>query len=271
MNKLVNGLLLLLVSTCVWCDPVDEIIETAGITRSLDSIESQLLRGFRAGLAQTPADSATREEMMQELQAQFAPGIFQAHVHRKISATLLEPDHAELMAWYSAPLGKKITSYEIAAIEPEQISKMTAMVDRLVADEARMRIAARMDELLDSTDQNIELARASQTAILEGMLGKEDAARFMLQMDEALDQNRAEMERLVHASMVFIYQDLTRDELEQYIGFLANPSAQRLYQAAQVGLIEYVALSFEQVGSLLRRKLEMPVTGLQEHAVVHHR
>lgn len=194
------------------------------ITASLDESRQQ---------DNTPISDEQYDDLRKAIIRSFQVSEFLDVVGKAIKQDISEKEARVLLKWYRSKPGKKITRAEEAASTAEAYQEMMAQAESLLANEERLNLAKKMDELLNTTQMTFEIqnnvALTSFVAISTALNPSQAAPveEFKKQLSAQEAQMKQELNQFVVLSFVYSYRNINTSELEQYIQFLQKPEAMK--------------------------------------------
>ncbi|MDV7212742.1 DUF2059 domain-containing protein [Azotobacter beijerinckii] len=147
------------------------------------------------------------------------------------------------LAFFESPLGRKIVAAELAATRSEQLARNAKGLPRMQAEATRRLLIRHLAQAIPAGEAGAELSLAlagvaadslSQMVPGFGLFGGGDQTLGML--DNQRQRIRAEIERDLDNTLMYVYRELSDPELEEFAGFAQSPAGQAYYQAALAAL-----------------------------------
>ena len=173
----------------------------------------------------------------------------------------------QILNWLDSPVGLKCTKAEEVYTETTKMSEYNAFVIKLKKNppmEKRTKIAERFIRANDMIDRSVDLLtnmQLAQTIALVYALAPENEETLLLakkRIEEAKPRIRRNLEIIMVSRILFIYQDITDSELEQYIDFLETPIGTKYTNISSDAYdVAFTRASYEfgeKVGELLKSK-----------------
>ncbi|MGE0267355.1 MAG: hypothetical protein AB7S78_02715 [Candidatus Omnitrophota bacterium] len=227
---------------------INELMDKSGLTKQLQNFPDMLQMGMQQAMQDAPEEKEQELNMLMEK-------LNQAYNVEKIKGTLVksletglsESDIAAALKWLNSSLGQKITRIEEehSTVEAEQakVEFLTAL-DNADIPEERIRLVQDLEEAVFATDMLLTIVLNSQKAIMIGIMPYIPAEhRIPLQeIDVQIEMNRpllkSQYEDYIIGSMIFVYQELSDEELGQYLEFARSDSGIKYHKT--------ISRSFEQ-------------------------
>jgi len=161
-------------------------------------------------------------------------------------------DHKQLDAmavWFRSPIGRRITTLEIAASRPEVAPKIAAFAAGLKTSPApasRLELVQRLDWVTGTSDETTELGLSIAGSVVRAAAAAAPAERRTRAglVERRLEEMRGQMAALngqnVLAQMLYVYGPLSDAELKEYVDFLASPPGRAYGQTAHSALLRVV-------------------------------
>lgn len=242
---------------------------TAASAQTLRDVNNA--NGFREMLLGIEADFANsfkfvpepKPEGFQDAWSIAAEGAFdadrlQSAIEARMAKLLTEGELSELAAFFSSPLGRRVTELEMAMSHPDNTERKKTDGARILADlpsEDRERLALywQMAEDIGGIELGEAISLNVAYSVLAGMMAA--AGRSMSDEDmmalvrSRLTTLRQQIEQQILQASAFGYRDLALDELRAYSDFLKSPAGSRYYgqmTAAFSTVVSEEARSFGQ-------------------------
>ena len=253
------GLAMLLLSS-QWAmasddDAVDALLIASGVDGQAPVFEKMV----RATLAQNPALEGEQREVLQHIAMEsFRGDVIYRHVQDAVVETLKPGDRETLSLWYDSALGQRITQLELNGNASDALPAMRAAAEALMADQARMAAAARLDALTQSSGLGMALQQRAMLAsyMAEAIAANPDAPVDSAALDAQLQQHQAVMQQLMQQqtvlSLAFTYRELPLDKIASYESFLSTSASQRYQAGLKNGLLRGVDAVLDDWASGLR-------------------
>ncbi|MDI9244771.1 DUF2059 domain-containing protein [Marinobacter sp. CHS3-4] len=235
--------------------PVDDIVAT---------YPDMMSEGVRQGLSQ----SGRLDPMMVSTIVTVVRGAFQsANIENKLvadlSASLSEEQLNSVGQWYRTPLAERISRAEIKASSTDAWLSIQQGAPELQAEyrgSERAQLFTRYDKAARATESAVDTTVAVQLGLATAMAafqgGKGPGFDQMEQMIESQrDQVRAMVAQQVYDIYLYTYQDLSNDELNEYIRFLESDAGTRFTRVVTAGIQDAITRPVKSVGRQLARFL----------------
>jgi hypothetical protein len=197
----------------------------AGITSSLAAANSQVKEAFSQAVATLDPREARR--------------IVRAHFRTNANPKSLEAT----LAWARTPVGAKIVKIEAdgQSPTPDVVRQYVDSLEETDATWQRRKLAAELDKAGRVTEMVMQLIQEAMTSPLEVVpMTKEQKAEARKALTGQMNQQRRalekELQKQVHADMLYVYRELSDRELREYIAFQQS-SAGRDITTATSGAI----------------------------------
>lgn len=190
-------------------------------------------------------------------------------LHRRLAhaleGRLSAEDEAALRTFFNSELGQRMTSLEREAALLGPTAQHAAISrGEILLDEASVIRVTQVDRLMELVSAEMSAAMVGQSvrALLLGLSVAHQRGEIMVpwpeidgQVQAMMPTLMAEIARTQRAMMSYAYRDLTDEELETYVEFLATPAAQKFYAAAAYAVGRIVADSMAEFGTSLAHRM----------------
>ncbi len=188
-------------------------------------------------------------------------------LHRRLAhaleGRLSAEDEAAIRTFFNSELGQRMTSLEREAALLGPTAQHAAISrGEMLLDEASVIRVTQVDRLMELVSAEMSAAMVGQSvrALLLGLAvahqrGEVPWQEIDGQVQAMMPTLMAEIARTQRAMMSYAYRDLTDEELEIYVEFLATPAAQKFYAAAAYAVGRIVADSMAEFGTSLAHRM----------------
>ena len=226
----------------------DAYIQKSGLDHVIRQIEGGMLRGIDRVVAQPQPQTPKltpeqRERLRNAVKVAYGADRLMASVRSQLVALLPSGDTELMLKWLDTPLGKRVTTLEIAGSTPEASQRALEIAPKILAGMAPSR-KDDLERLLNSSGA----ANVSTSVVLAQEIG---IARGMMQAagtpgsdaplrDADMDAYRRHVAKIIApellASSAVVYAPLSDDELRQYANALERSSPRRVLDATGMAL-----------------------------------
>jgi hypothetical protein len=205
---------------------LDDLLERSGLRVQLDSLTAGIRAQFvRAHRRQSNQDRMTIDRIVAERFA--APALYtriKAELQRNLDADRLE----KALAWYDAPLGRRIIGQELAALVATGGPEAVAELERNRPSPRRIALLEKLDAAGGASETTVDvtvaIVRSLTRAFQPGLPAV--AALTPAQLDQQIAQARNrtldDMRRVCLVSMLLAYRGLADEEIDQYVQFVES-------------------------------------------------
>jgi len=178
----------------------------------------------------------------------------------------------QILNWLDSPVGMKCTKAEETYTDTTMMNKYNSFVIELRKNppmENRTQIAQRFIVANDLINRSVELVtnmQLAQTIALTYALTPENEQALLLakkRIENAKPKIKRNLEKIMVSRILFIYQDLTDNELREYVEFLETPIGTKYSSISSEAYdIAFTRASYEfgeKVGELLQSKKKKTV------------
>jgi hypothetical protein len=150
-----------------------------------------------------------------------------------------------VLSWTKSPLGLKIREVEAARAinSPEIAQQQLSRYDVEALPAQRRTLVRELDKSGQATEMTLQLVTDAITGAMGAIPAKtpeEKKARKEIEKQAALKKNEMvpELRKMVQASLAYTYQDLSDNELMEYIAFLHTEPARKFTRATMGAMSE---------------------------------
>ncbi|MBN1897756.1 MAG: hypothetical protein JW827_03180 [Spirochaetes bacterium] len=168
------------------------------------------------------------------------------------------------LTWMKSDLGKKITEMEIEGSKPEAafgLLAYTMQIQDSPVDEDRKELAKAMVKVLDISERGVKKSEVIFKKMAEGInkglpkKRKLPPATINMITEQVKNSVNRQIEPVMVTSVLYIYKDLSDDEMEEYIEFLKTPHGQWFNNNILEGLLKAMEGEAEKIGLALGKKI----------------
>jgi hypothetical protein len=239
---------------------VERLLDATGLKHQSRLVALQTRDTLRGNLGALDAERRQRVDAITD--RDFHPDTFYALLRSEFGRHLNEPHLNEVLAWYATPLGRRIAAAEVRFYASDRRSEMEDYVAGLMTNRPspiRVALLQRLDAASGSTEGSLDLFVAINRSIIRvveplmpaaarpgaGQI-ESQARQIRLRMQESLRQTSI-------VTMLFLYQDVTDDELRRYIDFLESDAGAWYSTAARQAIVAAISSTVAQTaGELVR-------------------
>ncbi len=222
---------------------LDKLMVLSGLNKQVAEYHGMVWAGFEQARQQAPGISdAELVEIRKSIEDAFQPSKILSTISIEIKNNISESKANDLLAWYESNLGKKITKAEEDASTPVAYQEMIRDAQLLLADEKRVKLVKKIDNLLNATDMTMQLQENTAIAIFTAISTAMNPGQpvnvnaFKAQLSAQEQQMRANAEQLVIVSYVYTYKDIEITSIEKYIQFLERSNTRKFNDSIIIGM-----------------------------------
>lgn len=273
MKKLAMGLSLLIAmfaASTAWSaeigsDSLDRLMTLSGIKKQVAELPGMVRMGAeQARQKGARISNADFEKMLKAMESAFQPSEIVETISVEVRKSISESDAKKLLAWYESDLGRMITKAEENASTPGAYQEMMATAKSLLADEKRVDLAKKLDDLINATDMMVQLQEYTGIAVFTAIskaLNPDQPVQieaFKSQMLENEQLIRANIEQAVIISWVYSYKDLDIASIKKYLEFNESPNARHFNDSVKLGMKNALNMSIDKMATSLGASFKKP-------------
>jgi len=251
MNKFIQQSLLLAIlmmsgiamAAEITNDSLSQLMTLSGINKQVADIPAGISAGMQQSRQQGAKLSDEQFSKIEEVMSTaFQPEEIGNTISKKLKNELSETEAQALLSWYKSDLGKKITQAEESGSDPAALQEMFKQAQTLLADKERVKLAKRIDQLVNATDLTFEFQKNTATAIFTSLSKAmnpgqpPDMKTFEAKLAEAQPKMKQQIEQLITLAYVYNYKDLSTAEINKYIEFLQRPATKKFNKLSIIGM-----------------------------------
>ncbi|MGH8376004.1 MAG: DUF2059 domain-containing protein [Pseudomonas sp.] len=228
-------LLLSLLMFCVlpaWADGHDQLYKVAGWPEQRAHFNDALSAAQQRYQGSLPP--AVFQTLVNNSNQRFSARAVDQRAEAQLRKNLANPKPA--LTFFQSPLGKKIVAAELLATRRDQLAKNAKGLPKMQASDSRMLIIGHLAQALPAREAGAEVSLAiagvaadSLSSMIPGLLGAGQAQGMLNgQRQRLMDQIGSDLNN----TLLYVYRDLSDDELEEFATFAESTEGQAYYQAA---------------------------------------
>lgn len=219
-------------SSSIFADAYFELYQNAGWPQQqvhFSSAVQQAQLRYKDTLPQ-----AIYQALVDSSNKRFAAQAMQQRGQRALRQHLDSPTPA--LDFFNSSTGKKVRDAEVAASHPQQLPRYTAGLPTIEADATRRLLIRHLANALPASEAGAEVTLAlgsiaadSLSQMLPGLMAAQQANALL---DSQRQRLISQINPNIDNSLLYIYQDLSDAELEEFVSFAQSEQGQAYYQAA---------------------------------------
>lgn len=239
---------------------IDELIIKSGLQQQVEQFPDLVKAGADQSLNQNSKLTLEQKTGLETAIVQaFDPTLMLKTIKENVASGLTQDDINAILVWLNSSLGQKITLLEEQSSTEEGYKKMQEFAQGLAnnpPDPKRVAVIGRLDVAAHLTENDVKMRMDMALAMAESMataFGQKDFSKEALV--SALEQKRPQIESSAKQNVIigglFTYQNLTDDELQQYINFYTSKEGQKYTNVTSEGLSQSIHDASERSGKAL--------------------
>ncbi|MBA1194799.1 DUF2059 domain-containing protein [Pseudomonas entomophila] len=232
MRRVFYSFLLMICMTSAWADSLATLYKAAGwpeqrahFTDALDAAQQR----YRDSLP-----PAVYQALITNSSQRFEPQAMDRRAQAQLRAHL--PDPAPALAFFESPLGRKIVAAERLATRKDQLARNAQGLPKVQASDNRLLTIGHLIDALPAREAGAEVSLAiagvaadSLSSMIPGLFGGGQAQGL-------LDGQRQRLMQQIGTdlpnTLLYVYRDLSDEELEAFSTFAESSDGQAYYKAA---------------------------------------
>jgi hypothetical protein len=219
------------------------LYKESGMQSQLKSMSGAFDQGFNRVAPEMPKE--TLNDLIQMGKDSFNEPTMAKIIVAHLNDKMTDDEMQKVLDWQSSKTAKKITRLENEAATPDGQQKLMAYAQQLATKQPSKSYIAQIQQLAvasKSVDLAVEIASNMQYSMGAGMAmanadGKPvDLDALAAQINKAKPQLQQQIAQYIMVSMLYTYQDLSEQELKDYIAFVSSPVGNSFYAAMFGGI-----------------------------------
>lgn len=222
---------------------LDRLMALSGLNKQVAEFPTMVRAGAEQARNQGRViNDAEFDKIIKSIESAFQPEEMLGNLSSEIKSRLSEADAEYLLSWYTSDLGKKITKAEEDASTPEALNKIMTEAESLLADQKRVELAQKIDEVTGSTDMLMQIQNETALTVFTAVFKAENPDKpvpveeFKAQMAPQKEWNRENTKQFLTVVTVYTYKDIDIDSLTKYIEFNEHPVMLKMHDGVKKGL-----------------------------------
>lgn len=215
-----------------WADGHDQLYKVAGWAEQRAHFNDALTAAQQRYRNSLPP--AVYQALVDNSNKRFAAQAVDQRAEAQLRKNLADPKPA--LAFFQSPLGRKIVAAELLATSRDQLAKNAQGLPHIEADATRSLIIGHLAQALPAREAGAEVSLAiagvaadSLSSMVPGLFGSGNAAGMLNgQRQRLMDQIGSDLNN----TLLYVYRDLSDNELEEFATFAESAEGQAYYQAA---------------------------------------
>jgi hypothetical protein len=225
-----------------------------------DALLEQYPALVKAGVARRARFAGAPEQITRD-SARLIDGVFiPAELNRELQQRLQQrfdtTELASLVSWYNSPVGQKIVAAEMQGVSQADYASLQDSLSALQAryqGTERERLFAAYDSATYATRMMVDNGAAIQVAmaaVLSGVIKGPGLPAFAV-LRQSIEAQRTAMRGVagqqVYLNYLYTYQDISVEEIRDYIDFARSDLGARFFETLNSGLYEVLNAKSEGI------------------------
>ena len=228
----------------------DELLEASGLSRQLESVAARIRDDLRRRHAASPeAADAIDRSSARAFDAERLRAAVRAALARRVEPAAA----AAALAWFRAPLARRVVALELEAAEPGRATELRAFVAGLAArrpSAARIALLARLDDAGLATETSLDVTLAVVATVARAL---EASAALEPRLLELRARAYDRMREVTLLGMLFAYRTLADGELARLVAFVESAGGQWFVNATSEVVVRALGAAAEETAPEVAR------------------
>ena len=220
------------VSPVVFANEIEQLYQQAGWEQQRTHF-SQVLRQTQQGFKGTLPE-VIYQALVENSNQRFAPDKMRRQALTSLRSQLVNPQPA--LAFFNSSVGQQVVQAETKATSPATLKQYQSGIPKLPIEVSRQLLLRELSEAIPYTEAGAEvalslssLAANSLTQMIPGVFSQEQTSDLLGTQRQRLVQ---QMSQDLDNTLAFVYQDLSDQQLEQYLAFAQSTAGREYFKAA---------------------------------------
>ncbi|MEE9315653.1 MAG: hypothetical protein V3U97_00925, partial [bacterium] len=246
---------------------VNRFISSSGLEEAVESFPDQFQEGLQQRLAMSKHTKAEKEivKVLNELIDSFDKDIALDRLKRFIKENYRQESLESVIGWFESPVGRRITQEESNSKQPGQQGQMLRYIDDMKSNpppDDRVKLIQRLIEVAGVSESSFkmveELTRGmfdlSNMYNIREKISEEERDNYIEQMGSFIKDS---MEEQLLDAFLYVYRNILKTDLEEYITFLRSGPGQEYANLANDTTVNICKQFFQDAeGELMELKDE---------------
>jgi tetratricopeptide (TPR) repeat protein len=243
------------------CKLIGEMLEISGAKEQI-SYYADVVGSGLPQLQGNLGEQKIKEELLRLIRESYRSDKIYPSVVQVFHTRFHKEHIISVLSWLKAPVGQKMTKFEIYANSQDGIKRARAFAaEYQKIGEDRKKLLIRFEKTLRATDMNIEVVSVSLLEMLMAMQSQVDGKNRMSpeEIDAIVgnvrDMPRDRLRSNVMVSLAFVYRDLTDEELESAIKFFEAPAGKWYTETSIKAITSAIGKASREIGEKAGKSL----------------
>jgi hypothetical protein len=247
--------------------PAQDLYKKSGLSQQVEQLPALVKVGFDQAQEKENREGqslpkAAYETITMAITGSFDPQLISRYLTRRIHDELTENEIREVLQWLDSPLGKKITSLEVASSTPEAYKEMQVALKSSQGSQSSPKRHSLIDGINQATkavESSTNLAINMQIAVTAALVSALPSPHSptMADIREVVERNRPHIEKEISGEVfqnaLYTYRELTDAELEKYLAFIKSDVGVRYHEVVTKGLNDAMLECSKRSGDAIKR------------------
>jgi hypothetical protein len=232
MRRLFSLILLMICTTPVWADNLDQLYKAAGWPDQRAHFNDALSAAQERYRNSLPP--AVYQALVNNSNQRFQAQAVDRRAQTQLRATLANPTPA--LAFFQSPLGRKVVAAELKATRKDQLAKHAKGLPKIQANDNRLLTIGHLAQALPAREAGAEVSLAiagvaadSLSSMIPGLFSGGQAQGML---DGQRQRLMSQIGEDINNTLLYVYSDLSDEELEAFATFAESADGKAYYQAA---------------------------------------
>ena len=229
---------------------LNKILISSGITAQVSQFPQLIKQGLNSAArpSQKIPDSVINLMSSTVDDSILASDILEA-IKLSIKHSLTQDQALQLLRWYQADLGTKITLAELNASSKSAFKEIIKESKSLLLNTKLVDFAKRIDTLYAVTDSTMDMQNISGAGIYMVVMtalrpsNRASIAQYNTYLNASRKQLRAAIEQVIILSFVYSYKDLSAQQLSDYEVFLTRKATIKFHRSVVSSMNTQMSIS----------------------------
>lgn len=232
MRRLFSLLVLMICTMPVWADSLDQLYKAAGWPDQRAHFNDAI--GAAQQRYRNSLPPAVYQALVNNSNQRFQAQAMDQRAQAQLRANLKNP--APALAFFQSPLGRKVVAAELLATRKDQLAKNAKGLPRIQASDNRLLAIGHLAQALPAREAGAEVSLAiagvaadSLSSMIHGLFGSGQAQGLL---DGQRQRLMNEIGEDLNNTLLYVYRELSDDELEAFATFAESAEGKAYYNAA---------------------------------------
>jgi hypothetical protein len=234
---------------------VDKMMALSGLNRQVSALPEMInIAVEKASQLETSVvPDAVSDDLRKDIEKAFHSSEILKIVGQEIKQNFSEAEARKILDWLDSDIGRKITKAQAAASTSPALDVMTRNATYLIADQERLALAEKMENVLHASDMTTQIRESTSLAAFMAVSAvkepgqRRDIKAFKSELSEKMQEEKPHMMEMIILFNIYAYKDIDIAVIEKYIKYLESPAARKFNATVIKGMEKALIQSIDKM------------------------